>query len=173
MIHAIRFFSAVRTTLISRNARIHLERLHFPPPVIVLIHTKIAQAQWGSQPESTMFAPQGLQSILKEGGQHFAGVDEAIVKNIEACKKIGEITQTSMGPNGMNKLLVDHLDKHIVTSDTAKMLQTLEVMHPAAKLLAEGQINCGASCVPISSRLLNQLQPAMSHQDRWCNQLAT
>jgi T-complex protein 1 subunit theta len=82
-----------------------------------------------------MFAPQGLQSILKEGGQHFAGVDEAIVKNIEACKRIGEITQTSMGPNGMNKLLVDHLDKHIVTSDTAKMLQTLEVMHPAAKLL--------------------------------------
>jgi T-complex protein 1 subunit theta len=82
-----------------------------------------------------MFAPQGLQSILKEGGQHFAGVDEAIVKNIEACRKIGEITQTSMGPNGMNKLLVNHLDKHIVTSDTAMMLQTLEVMHPAAKLL--------------------------------------
>ena len=102
---------------------------------LYILSTKIAQAQWGSQPESTMFAPQGLQSILKEGGQHFAGVDEAIVKNIEACKKIGEITQTSMGPNGMNKLLVDHLDKHIVTSDTAKMLQTLEVMHPAAKLL--------------------------------------
>jgi len=83
-----------------------------------------------------MFAQQhGLNHILKEGGQHFAGIDEAIVKNIEACRRIGEITATSLGPNGMNKLLVNHLDKHIVTSDTAMMLQTLEVMHPAAKLL--------------------------------------
>jgi len=72
---------------------------------------------------------------MKEGGQDFAGVDEAIIKNIEACKKIGDICATSMGPNGMNKLLVNHLDKHIVTSDTAMTLQTLEVMHPAAKLL--------------------------------------
>lgn len=93
-----------------------------------------------------MFAPQGLQSVLKEGGQHFAGVDEAVVKNIEACRRIGEITSTSLGPNGMNKLLVNHLDKHIVTSDTAMMLQTLEVMHPAAKLLVMAAQSAEKEC---------------------------
>ena len=43
-----------------------------------------------------MFAQQhGLNHILKEGGQHFAGIDEAIVKNIEACRRIGEITASA------------------------------------------------------------------------------
>jgi T-complex protein 1 subunit theta len=93
-----------------------------------------------------MFAPQGFQALLKDGGQHFAGVDEAIVKNIDACKKIGQITSTSLGPNGMNKLLVNHLGKHIVTSDTAMIMETLEVMHPAAKLLVMASKACEQEC---------------------------
>lgn len=77
----------------------------------------------------------GVQSLLKEGGKHFAGVDEALLRNIEACKNLARITKTSMGPYGMNKLIVNHLGKHFVTSDTNTMITELEVMHPAAKLI--------------------------------------
>jgi T-complex protein 1 subunit theta len=77
----------------------------------------------------------GLSSLLKEGGKYYAGVDEALIKNIEAAKNLSNITRSSLGPFGMNKLIVNHLDKHFVTSDTATMLSELEVMHPAAKML--------------------------------------
>ena len=44
--------------------------------------------------------PYGLQSMLKEGHKHFSGVDEAVVRNIEAVKGLAAITRTSLGPNG-------------------------------------------------------------------------
>ncbi|CAJ1432454.1 unnamed protein product [Effrenium voratum] len=77
----------------------------------------------------------GLQSLLKDGGKHFSGVDEALLKNIEACKNLAQITKTSLGPFGMNKLIVNHLGKHFVTSDTNTIVTEMEVMHPAAKLV--------------------------------------
>lgn len=45
------------------------------------------------------------------------------------------ITCYLVGPNGMNKLVVNHLEKIIVTSDCATIMQELEVQHPAAKML--------------------------------------
>lgn len=77
----------------------------------------------------------GFQGLLKEGGRHFSGVDEALLRNIEACKHLATITKTSLGPFGMNKLIVNHLGKHFVTSDTNTIVSELEVMHPAAKLI--------------------------------------
>jgi T-complex protein 1 subunit theta len=47
-----------------------------------------------------MGLPYGLQAMLKEGHKHFAGVDEAVMRNIEACKNMAKITRTSLGPNG-------------------------------------------------------------------------
>jgi len=83
-----------------------------------------------------MFGKQtGFQGLLKEGGRHFSGVDEALLRNIEACKSLASITKTSLGPYGMNKLIVNHLGKHFVTSDTNTVITELEVMHPAAKLV--------------------------------------
>eukprot|EP00919_Chromeraceae_sp_WS-2016_P071431 GHVR01169174.1.p1 GENE.GHVR01169174.1~~GHVR01169174.1.p1 ORF type:complete len:570 (+),score=157.65 GHVR01169174.1:48-1712(+) len=83
-----------------------------------------------------MFAqPQGLSALLKEGGKHFTGIDEAVARNIEACKAISTMTKTSLGPNSMNKLIINHIEKHFVTSDTAIILKELDVVHPAAKLL--------------------------------------
>lgn len=73
--------------------------------------------------------------MLKDGGKHFSGVDEALLKNIEACKNLAQITKSSLGPYGMNKLIVNHLGKHFVTSDTNTIVTELEVMHPAAKLI--------------------------------------
>ena len=45
--------------------------------------------------------PYGLQAMLKEGHQHMSGMEEAVFRNIEACKHLSMITKTSMGPNGM------------------------------------------------------------------------
>jgi hypothetical protein len=47
-----------------------------------------------------MGMPYGLQSMLKDGHKHLSGVEEAVVRNIEACKGLSHITRTSMGPNG-------------------------------------------------------------------------
>lgn len=44
--------------------------------------------------------PYGLQAMLKDGYKLFSGVNEAVVKNIEACKELSTITKTSLGPNG-------------------------------------------------------------------------
>ncbi|PRQ50213.1 putative T-complex protein 1, theta subunit [Rosa chinensis] len=77
----------------------------------------------------------GIQSMLKEGHKHLSGLDEAVVKNIEACKQLSTIIRTSLGPNGMNKMVINHLDKLFVTNDGATIVNELEVQHPAAKLL--------------------------------------
>ncbi|KAI3993870.1 hypothetical protein MKX01_002883 [Papaver californicum] len=77
----------------------------------------------------------GINSMLKEGHKHFSGLDEAVMKNIDACKQLSTITRTSLGPNGMNKMVINHLDKLFVTNDAATIVNELEVQHPAAKLL--------------------------------------
>ncbi|KAJ0405557.1 hypothetical protein P43SY_009606 [Pythium insidiosum] len=78
----------------------------------------------------------GLSGLLKDGHKHFEGVDEAVAKNIDAVKQLAAITRSSLGPNGMNKLVINHLEKIFVTSDTATIVRELEVVHPAAKMVA-------------------------------------
>jgi len=65
----------------------------------------------------------------------FALQEEATLRNTEAAKQLAAITRTSLGPNGMNKLVVNHLEKLFVTSDAATIVQELEVAHPAARML--------------------------------------
>ncbi|CAA6653787.1 unnamed protein product [Spirodela intermedia] len=79
--------------------------------------------------------PYGLQSMLKEGHRHLSGLEEAVLKNIDACQELSVITRTSLGPNGMNKMVINHLDKLFVTNDAATIVNELEVQHPAAKIL--------------------------------------
>ncbi|XP_042506006.1 T-complex protein 1 subunit theta-like [Macadamia integrifolia] len=79
--------------------------------------------------------PYGIQGMLKEGHKHFSGLDEAVVKNIDACKQLSNITRTSLGPNGMNKMVINHLDKLFITNDAATIVNELEIQHPAAKIL--------------------------------------
>lgn len=66
-----------------------------------------------------------------------AGLEEAILRNIEACRQLASITRTSLGPNAMKKLVVNHLEKLFVTSDAATIVQELEVQHPAARMLVQ------------------------------------
>lgn len=80
-------------------------------------------------------AAAGLQGMLKQGHQTFEGTHGAVLRNIDATNGLAAMVQTSLGPNGMNKLVVNHLEKIIVTSDSATIVKELEVQHPAAKLL--------------------------------------
>jgi T-complex protein 1 subunit theta len=70
--------------------------------------------------------------MMKEGA---SVVEEPVVKNIQACKELAKITSSSMGPYGLCKMVINHLNKLFVTHDAATILRELEVEHPAAKLL--------------------------------------
>ncbi len=74
--------------------------------------------------------------ILKEGSNQSKG-KEAQRNNIAAAKLIAEIVKTSVGPRGMDKMLVDSLGDVTITNDGATMLKEIDVQHPAAKMLVE------------------------------------
>eukprot|EP00747_Dinoflagellata_sp_TGD_P134574 gnl/TRDRNA2_/TRDRNA2_175339_c0_seq1.p1 gnl/TRDRNA2_/TRDRNA2_175339_c0~~gnl/TRDRNA2_/TRDRNA2_175339_c0_seq1.p1 ORF type:complete len:536 (-),score=-14.96 gnl/TRDRNA2_/TRDRNA2_175339_c0_seq1:140-1747(-) len=76
-----------------------------------------------------------IQSLLGDNKKNLQGLSETIIKNIQACKELSAMIKTSMGPNGLNKAIINHLGKLTITSKTATVISELEVMHPAAKLL--------------------------------------
>jgi len=80
----------------------------------------------------------GFSSMMKDGSKFFSGLEEAVIRNIGACKEFAETVQTCYGPNGMNKMVINHLEKLFVTNDAATIIRELEVEHPAAKLLILG-----------------------------------
>jgi T-complex protein 1 subunit theta len=73
--------------------------------------------------------------LFKQGYQNYDAEDGAVIRNIDACRTIAQTVQTSLGPYGRNKIVINHLQKMILTSDAATILRELEVVHPAAKLL--------------------------------------
>jgi T-complex protein 1 subunit theta len=107
----------------------------------------------------------GFQNLLKEGSRHFSGLEEAILKNIDACKEISNMTKTSFGPNGAKKMIINYLEKVFVTSDAATIMKELEVQHPAAKLIVMAakmqESECGDGthyAVTFAGELLNQAE---------------
>ena len=80
----------------------------------------------------------GFASMMKDGAGFFSGLEEAVIRNIGACKEFAETVQTCYGPNGMNKMVINHLEKLFVTNDAATIIRELEVEHPAAKLMILG-----------------------------------
>jgi len=74
--------------------------------------------------------------ILKEGTRENKGKD-AQKNNIAAAKLISEIVRTSLGPRGMDKMLVDTLGDVTITNDGATILKEIDVQHPAAKMMVE------------------------------------
>ncbi|CAK44734.1 probable T-complex protein 1 subunit theta [Aspergillus awamori] len=73
--------------------------------------------------------------LFKPGYQSHDAEDGAVIRNIEACQAIAQTVLTSLGPYGRNKIVINHLQKMILTSDAATILRELDVVHPAAKLL--------------------------------------
>jgi thermosome len=74
--------------------------------------------------------------ILKEGASQTKGRD-AQKNNIAAAKLIAEVVKTSLGPRGMDKMLVDGLGDVTITNDGATILKEIDVQHPAAKMMVE------------------------------------
>ncbi|TFK50907.1 T-complex protein 1 [Heliocybe sulcata] len=73
--------------------------------------------------------------LFKDGYKHLQGIEDAVLRNIQAVSELSDLVRTSFGPNGRNKLLINHLGKLFVTSDAATILREMEVVHPAAKLV--------------------------------------
>ena len=74
--------------------------------------------------------------ILKEGTTRSRG-KEAQRNNIMAARVIGEVLKTTLGPRGMDKMLIDGLGDITITNDGATILKEIDVEHPAAKMMVE------------------------------------
>jgi len=77
----------------------------------------------------------GFSQMLKDGARHFSGLEEAVYRNINACKEFAQSVRTAYGPNGMNKMVINHIEKQFVTSDASTIMRELDVEHPAVKLM--------------------------------------
>ena len=74
--------------------------------------------------------------ILPEGSQRTTGRD-AQRNNIAAAKLVAETVRTTLGPKGMDKMLVDSMGDVVVTNDGVTILEEMSVDHPAAKMIVE------------------------------------
>ncbi|MBU5682568.1 MAG: thermosome subunit beta [Candidatus Aenigmatarchaeota archaeon] len=74
--------------------------------------------------------------ILPEGTIRTTGRD-ALRNNIAAAKALGETIKSTLGPKGMDKMLVDSLGDITITNDGVTILEEMEIEHPAAKMLVE------------------------------------
>jgi thermosome len=105
--------------------------------------------------------------ILKEGSERKQGRD-AQRNNIAAAKAVAEAVRTTLGPKGMDKMLVDSLGDVTITNDGATILDTIDVEHPAAKMIVQvaktqdDKVGDGTTtAVIISGELLNLAQELM------------
>src|ERR687892_1593633 len=74
--------------------------------------------------------------LLKEGSTETKDKD-AQRNNITAAKLVTELVKSSLGPRGMDKMLVDTLGDVTITNDGATILKEIDVQHPAAKMMVE------------------------------------
>ena len=74
--------------------------------------------------------------ILKEGGQRTRGRD-AQSMNIAAAKAVAGAVRTTLGPKGMDKMLVDTIGDVVITNDGVTILKEMDIEHPAAKMMVE------------------------------------
>lgn len=114
--------------------------------------------------------PQGAQGvgqpifILGEDAERQSG-KSAQKNNIAAAKAVGDTVRTTLGPKGMDKMLVDSMGDIVVTNDGVTILDEMEIEHPAAKMMVEvaktqeEQVGDGTTtAVVIGSELLKQAE---------------
>jgi len=80
--------------------------------------------------------PNGPVLVLKESALQQKGRD-AQKNNIAAAKLVAELVKTSLGPRGLDKMLVDSLGDVTITNDGATILKEIDAQHPAAKMMVE------------------------------------
>ena len=80
--------------------------------------------------------PQGPVLVLKESAFQQKGKD-AQKNNITAAKLVADLVKSSLGPRGLDKMLVDPIGDVTITNDGATILKEIDVQHPAAKMMVE------------------------------------
>ncbi|MEM3857710.1 MAG: thermosome subunit alpha [Thermoprotei archaeon] len=100
--------------------------------------------------------------ILKEGSKRTTG-REALRTNILAAYAVAEVLKSSLGPRGLDKMLIDSFGDVTITNDGATIVKDMEVEHPAAKMLVEvakaqdAEVGDGTtSAVVLAGELLNK-----------------
>src|SRR3990170_1811878 len=101
---------------------------------------------------------------MKEGSSRSGG-REAMHANITAAKVVAESVRSSIGPKGMDKMLVDSFGDVTITSDGRTILDEMDIQHPAAKMMVEvsktqdNEAGDGTtSAVIIAGELLNKAE---------------
>ncbi|XP_013135832.1 PREDICTED: T-complex protein 1 subunit eta [Papilio polytes] len=103
--------------------------------------------------------------VLKEGTDQSQGKPQ-LISNINACQLVVDAVRTTLGPRGMDKLIVDHNGKAVISNDGATIMKLLDIVHPAAKTLVDiaksqdAEVGDGTTSVVIlAGELLKRLKP--------------
>lgn len=103
--------------------------------------------------------------LLKEGTDTSQGTSQ-LLSNITACGAVVDAVRTTLGPRGMDKLIVDQGGKATVSNDGATIMKLLEIVHPAAKTLVDiaksqdAEVGDGTtSVVLLAGEFLKQIKP--------------
>ncbi|KAG2456475.1 PAXB1 protein, partial [Polypterus senegalus] len=94
--------------------------------------------------------------------EHYSGLEEAIFRNIHACKELSQTTRTAYGPNGMNKLVINQLEKLFVTNDAATILRELEVIE-GYEIACRKTLEILPDCACASAKNLRNTEEAASY----------
>lgn len=103
--------------------------------------------------------------LLKEGTDTSQGKPQ-LISNINACQSIVDAVRTTLGPRGMDKLIVDAQGKATISNDGATIMKLLDIVHPAAKTLVDiaksqdAEVGDGTtSVVLLAGEILKQVKP--------------
>ncbi|XP_046658411.1 T-complex protein 1 subunit eta isoform X1 [Homalodisca vitripennis] len=103
--------------------------------------------------------------LLKEGTENSQGKPQ-LISNINACQAVVEAVRTTLGPRGMDKLIVDQGGKSTISNDGATIMKLLDIVHPAAKTLVDiaksqdAEVGDGTtSVVLLAGEFLKQVKP--------------
>ncbi|KAH7951620.1 hypothetical protein HPB52_010928 [Rhipicephalus sanguineus] len=96
--------------------------------------------------------------LLKEGTENSQGKPQ-VVSNINACQAIADAVRTTLGPRGMDKLIVDSSGKTTISNDGATIMKQLDIVHPAAKTLTDIAKSQDAEVGDGTTTFLKQCKP--------------
>jgi thermosome len=107
--------------------------------------------------------------VLREGTERTKN-KEAQGNNIQAARAIADAVRSTLGPKGMDKMLVDSLGDVVITNDGVTILKEIDVQHPAAKMVVEiaktQDTECGdgtTTSVVLAGELLKQAEQLLDH----------
>ncbi|KAG9509202.1 T-complex protein 1 subunit eta, partial [Fragariocoptes setiger] len=128
-------------------------------------HDIIDKIKAGQIARSTINTMQAPIILLKEGTESQQGLSQ-VINNINACQLVAQTIRTTLGPRGMDKLIVDGKGAVTITNDGATILKQLDVVHPVARTLVDiaksqdSEVGDGTtSVVVLAAEFLKQARP--------------